>query len=175
MISWSKVTRPKELGGLGISDLQVLNWALRTRRLWLKKTEPTNPWASFQLQSCKVVRGIVNMAMSTEIGDGTPCSGKTDGCWDSIEELAPLIFSLVPKRTANRRTVLEALTNKRWIEDIHGVVSWQVLQEFCVCWEALEGVQACSYSQERQINTSGGSPLGSTLLNQVMMQSCKVQ
>lgn len=177
MISWSKVTRPKELGGLGISDLQVLNWALRTLWLWLKKTEPTNPWASFQLQSCKVVRGIVNMAMLTEIGDGSSTLFWKDR-WllgQRIEELAPVIFSFVPKRTANRRTVLEALTNKRWIEDIHGVVSWQVLQEFCVCWEALEGVQACSYSQERQISTSGGSPLGSTLLNQVMMQSCKVR
>lgn len=110
MISWSKVTRPKELGGLGISDLQlqVLNWALRTRWLWLKKTEPTNHWASFQLQSCKVVRGIiVNMAMSTEIGDGSSTLFWKDR-WllgQHIEELAPLIFSLVPKRTANRRTV----------------------------------------------------------------------
>jgi hypothetical protein len=58
-----------------------------------------------------------------------------------IEELAPLIFSMVLKRAANRRTVLEALTNKRWIQDIHEVASWQVLQEFGVCWEALEGVQ----------------------------------
>jgi hypothetical protein len=29
----------------------------------------------------------------------------------------------------------------RWIQDIQGVVSWQVLQEFCVCWEALERVK----------------------------------
>jgi hypothetical protein len=33
LIAWPKVTRPKELGGLGISDLKHLNWALRLR--WL--------------------------------------------------------------------------------------------------------------------------------------------
>jgi hypothetical protein len=33
LISWPKVTRPKELGGLSIADLQSLNWALRVQ--WL--------------------------------------------------------------------------------------------------------------------------------------------
>jgi hypothetical protein len=33
LMAWPKVTRPKELGGLGIANLQVLNWALRVR--WL--------------------------------------------------------------------------------------------------------------------------------------------
>jgi hypothetical protein len=28
LVAWPKVTRPKELGGLGIANLQVLNWAL---------------------------------------------------------------------------------------------------------------------------------------------------
>jgi hypothetical protein len=38
LIAWPKVARPKELGGLGSSDLQSLNWSLRVRWLWLKKT-----------------------------------------------------------------------------------------------------------------------------------------
>jgi hypothetical protein len=28
LVAWPKVTSPKELGGLSIADLQVLNWAL---------------------------------------------------------------------------------------------------------------------------------------------------
>jgi hypothetical protein len=28
LVAWPKVTRPKKLGGLGIANLQVLNWAL---------------------------------------------------------------------------------------------------------------------------------------------------
>jgi hypothetical protein len=83
------------------------------------------------------------MAVTTKIGDGSSTLFWKNR-WlfgQRIKELAPVIFSMVPKRTTNRRTVVEALTNKRWIQDIHGVVSWQVLQEFYVCWEALEGVQ----------------------------------
>ena len=45
LITWPKVTRPPELGGLGITNLQQLGWALRARWLWLKKTEPDKPWA----------------------------------------------------------------------------------------------------------------------------------
>jgi hypothetical protein len=45
LVAWPKVTRPTELGGLGISNLQQLGWALRSRWLWLQKTEPDKPWA----------------------------------------------------------------------------------------------------------------------------------
>jgi hypothetical protein len=31
LLAWPKVTRPKELGGLGISELKSLCWALRAR------------------------------------------------------------------------------------------------------------------------------------------------
>ena len=47
LIAWPKVTRPPELGGLGISYLQNLGWALRLRWMWLLKTEPEKPWVFF--------------------------------------------------------------------------------------------------------------------------------
>jgi exonuclease III len=47
LVAWGKVMRPRELGGLGISDLKSLGWALRMRWLWLKKTEPHRPWSMF--------------------------------------------------------------------------------------------------------------------------------
>jgi hypothetical protein len=37
LVAWDRVCRPIEMGGLGISNLKVLGWALRTRWLWLKK------------------------------------------------------------------------------------------------------------------------------------------
>ena len=43
LLAWPKVARPQELGGLGISSLQQLGWALRMRWLWLQKTEPDKP------------------------------------------------------------------------------------------------------------------------------------
>jgi hypothetical protein len=43
-VSWGKVCRPLQLGGLGISNLQELCWALKMRWLWLQKTDPGRPW-----------------------------------------------------------------------------------------------------------------------------------
>jgi hypothetical protein len=31
LVAWNKVTRPKDFGGLGISNLQKMSWALRLR------------------------------------------------------------------------------------------------------------------------------------------------
>jgi hypothetical protein len=36
-VAWGKVCRPMELGGLGISSLKELGWALQMRWLWLQK------------------------------------------------------------------------------------------------------------------------------------------
>jgi len=50
LVAWGKVTHPPELGGLRISDLKHLGWALRMRWVWLKKTEPHRPWAALPIQ-----------------------------------------------------------------------------------------------------------------------------
>jgi hypothetical protein len=43
LVSWGRVCRPLKLGGLGISSLPEMCWALRMRWLWLHKTDPTRP------------------------------------------------------------------------------------------------------------------------------------
>ena len=50
LLAWPKVTRPVFLGGLGISDLQKLGWALKLRWLWLQKTEPEKAWSFSQFR-----------------------------------------------------------------------------------------------------------------------------
>jgi hypothetical protein len=41
IIAWLTVCRPKELGGLGISDLKTLGWSLKMLWIWLQKTNRT--------------------------------------------------------------------------------------------------------------------------------------
>jgi hypothetical protein len=45
---------------------------------------------------------------------------------------------MIPKRTANRRTVKEDLHNWRWIEDIQGVATMDMLHEFLRLWDMVE-------------------------------------
>jgi hypothetical protein len=50
LVAWDAVCRPLQLGGLGISNLKNLGWALRVRWLWLQKTEAHRPWSSLSIQ-----------------------------------------------------------------------------------------------------------------------------
>jgi hypothetical protein len=43
LVSWEKVQRPLEYGGLGILNLKFFGWALRIRWLWALKTDPSRP------------------------------------------------------------------------------------------------------------------------------------
>jgi hypothetical protein len=119
-------------GGLGISDLKILNWALRLRWLWLRKMEPSKPWASLPMQVNARLQAFFSMAVISEVGDGTNTLFWKDR-WLSgqrMSDIAPLITSMIPKRISNRRSVAEALTEWRWVSDIHGATMAQVAIKF---------------------------------------------
>jgi hypothetical protein len=49
LVAWDKVTRPLDLGGLGIPNLLYMSWALQAKWLWLIKTDPNRPWSGLDL------------------------------------------------------------------------------------------------------------------------------
>jgi hypothetical protein len=111
LVAWSTVTKSKEMGGLGITDLKTLGKALRVRWMWLKKTELEKPWASLLLQFNPCGEALFYMAVTTNVGDGTNSLFWKDR-WISgqrVQDFASLIFSMVPKRLVNKRTVQEAM------------------------------------------------------------------
>ena len=67
LVAWVKVCLPKELGGLEISDLKSLSWALHMRWIWLQKTEPHRPWADLPIQVPEQVRAFFAMAIYSEV------------------------------------------------------------------------------------------------------------
>lgn len=142
LIAWPKVSRPKELGGLGILDLQKFGWALRIRWLWLSKTEPDKPWAAFPVTTNGNAQDLFALAVTSTVGNGAHTKFWTDK-WlnaSSIEFLAPHLFAHVPKRKARRGTVREALMENSWVQDIQGHHSVAVLVEFLDIWDLVQEV-----------------------------------
>ena len=45
MVGWSKVTKPKELGGLGVFQLKARNATILTKLYWRIASSPNCPWA----------------------------------------------------------------------------------------------------------------------------------
>lgn len=91
LIAWPKVCHSKELGGLGISDLKSLGYALRVCWPWLKKVDPNKPWANLPLQVSKELRSLLALSVSTEVGNGVITMFWHDK-WiggRSIKEMAP--------------------------------------------------------------------------------------
>jgi hypothetical protein len=70
MVAWSKVTRPVELGGLGVLDLATLGYALRLRWEWLAGTEPERIWTALPNKAENVVRAMFEVSTTMQVGDG---------------------------------------------------------------------------------------------------------
>ena len=102
-MTWETVCRPRDLGGLGVSDLRRAGIALRVRWPALASKE----WAVIAVFQA----GTVFM-----LGNGESTFFWTDRWLDgrSIEDAAPAVFAVVKARK-RRATVAKALHNNAWI------------------------------------------------------------
>ena len=80
LVSWRKVCRPLEFGGLSIRDLQRTGTALRARWLWLKATDLFRPWSTSTSRPTPMSRPSSTHPRFGYWGTTTPvCSGRTGG------------------------------------------------------------------------------------------------
>jgi hypothetical protein len=91
----------------------------------------SRPWDGFQVEVPRNVKALFNMAVIPIIGSGEKILFWKDRWLEGkcIAELAPHLITSIGK-TINKRTVAEALNNRRWISDIKGALTVQVLQEY---------------------------------------------
>jgi hypothetical protein len=92
--------------------------------------------------------GVSTYRVSVSI---SPCQGNIDGrntlFWGDrwllgqrLVDLAPHLYAMVPKRVANKRTVVEGLTDMAWVHDLRGTVTVVVIAEFINLAEAVSEV-----------------------------------
>jgi hypothetical protein len=102
------------------------------RCLWLQKAEPNRPWCSLPIQVSDKARAFFSVVLIPKVGNGTNTLFWT-AKWvhgQKIADLLPRLFEFISKRITNRRTVQEALTNRRWISDITGTLSSSLGSDF---------------------------------------------
>jgi hypothetical protein len=105
-------------------------------------TELDKPWNQFQIQVSKEVQSLFDMAVLTQVGDGSNARFWIDQWLNEkrIRDVAPAVYALVPKRTRNSRTVRDALINLTWISDFHGALSVPVIAEYLELFQELDQV-----------------------------------
>lgn len=69
LVAWDKVTRPFDLGGLDIPDLNVMAWALQLRWQWNKKVRVDRPWTDLELPSHPNALALFSAIVMTEVGN----------------------------------------------------------------------------------------------------------
>ncbi|WVZ63074.1 hypothetical protein U9M48_012739 [Paspalum notatum var. saurae] len=91
----------------------------------------------------KKASALFTAAVDTIVGNGRSTKFWTDR-WvqgKTLAELAPNLFNTIPKKTVQRRTVSQALDNRRWVSDIKGALTVQVLSEYLLVSDLVDGVE----------------------------------
>jgi len=100
------------------------------------------------------------MAVETFVGNGQNTLFWTDR-WlggKTMAELALHLFQAIPKRIIKEHTVAEALVARRWVTDIRGALSVQILTEYLFLWDLVEG-----FSPQQNVTSMFGGLLGPVL------------
>ena len=117
LVAWDLICKTEWYGGLGVKNLRFHGLALRTRWEWLRRTNINMPWHGLPILKDESTTSIFNSLSSIKVGKGEIVLIWTD-MWvegSTVEQMAPMIFSLVSTRRRNSRTVEEAMQeNLTW-------------------------------------------------------------
>jgi hypothetical protein len=142
LVVWPKVTRPVELGGLDVSDLSKMGYALRMRWEWLALDDPDRSWALLPSKPEAVVQAMFEASVTVVVGDGARVLFWTDGWLDgcSVMQLAPNLVTAVSTWVRKACLVCDALSQERWIMTFQLSVRSR-LERVCQLWARLQSVQ----------------------------------
>lgn len=54
------------------------------------------------------------------------------------KEFAPNLIKVTPKQAVKQRTISQALDARRWVSDIKGALTVQILAEYLLLWDMLD-------------------------------------
>jgi hypothetical protein len=142
-IAWDQVCQPKILGGLGFHNLWHLNTALRTRWIWLQKTDTTKPWCDLELGTSVHSRSLFNASVVVSVGSGTSVMFWVDPWIGGLDagSIAPELMKHVRPSVKRTHMVADGLPEHAWAHDISGELTLGALRGYLKLWGAIQNVQ----------------------------------
>ena len=108
------------------------------RWLWLQKTEPDKALGGCPNPSAPCGQSFLRVAIVSKVSNGKNTIFWTDR-WlhgQSLDQLVPTLFGSVNNKT-RKKTVYEAITEMKWVQDIRGAITVPVLTEYEVLGSSL--------------------------------------
>lgn len=99
-------------------------------------------WAGLNINVPPKARALFNVALESAVGDGESTFFWSDRWLDgkTVAELAPSLIKVVSKRAVKGRTVAQGLLNRTWVSDITGALTVQLLLEYLLIWDMVDGL-----------------------------------
>lgn len=139
LVNWRQVCCPRELGGLGVHDLQRQGAALRARWSWRKWTDEGRSWHDLITNSDPAAEGVFRAATTIVIGDGRKTNfwraHWAQGCRPA--DRWPNLFGHCNGR---RLTLRDAIINNNWLRYVKADLPQAVLHELCDLWEVTRAI-----------------------------------
>ncbi|KAM0850524.1 hypothetical protein ACQ4PT_053027 [Festuca glaucescens] len=116
MVAWHLVCQPKSLGGLGLHNLRWLNVALRTRWLWLQRSDGSKPWQGMDVRVSGEARALFDASVRIEVGSGAAVRFWEDAWIGGLmaTAIAPDLVKLVRVAMRRQRSVQEGFPGNAW-------------------------------------------------------------
>jgi hypothetical protein len=138
-VAWDRVCQPKCLGGLGFHNLRLFNTALRSKLLWLSRTDASKPWHGLNVDVGEASKALFQASVVVTIGAGTSANFWEDPWIGGLtaESIAPSLFLLVRPAARPKRTIAEGLLGHAWASDIVGELTLDALTGYLKLWRAI--------------------------------------
>jgi hypothetical protein len=127
---------------VGFHNLRQLNIALRSKWIWLQKSEVDRPWDGLPRHPNPDTIALFNTSVRISVGDGSRIM-----FWDdpwinglTVAALAPAVVALTKPRTRRSRTVKDGVAGDAWALDISGPLSVDAIVQYLGLWAVVREV-----------------------------------
>lgn len=137
LVNWKMICAPKNVGGLGIKDIQAFGRALRLRWPWFEWDNLDRPWKGTPVPCEMADLNLFAACTSISLGDGLTAKFWSHR-WlggNAPKELAPGLYNLARSK---QLTVREALHNGSWMRGLRNINSAILMDSFIDLWWRLQ-------------------------------------